>query len=128
MNPNIELARLDLHPTGLNYDSVVISVFKNIEQNMESRDKLAVLMAVEEELLLLADSMNFDVMWFESHQTAKLGHKVTPLTTWFRAVEIFRLNCMNERLGTVDLAGLKERAVAKVMRLQFQEWVLNNEI
>ena len=128
VNMVVESARLDLDPAGLDYENVVKNVFRNLEQNMESQDKLAVLMAVKEEFLLLADVMDFDVIWFESHQSARLGHKVTPLTTWFRTIEIYRLTCMNDRLGAIDLAGIKERAVAKVLRLQFQEWVRNNEI
>ena len=95
-------------------------MFSFVEKSLKFYDKMAVLLAVEEEVLKMAVSMEFDMLWFGTEMSKKVGYKATPLTTWFRITEVYRLTCMGERLGALDIVGLKERAVSRIMKLELE--------
>ena len=114
------VAKLDLDPDDANYNMLLMNVFGIVQKSLKFHDKMAVLLAVEEGILKTADSMEFDVLWFGTEMSKKLGYKATLLSTWFRITEVYRLTCMGERLGMIDFAGLKERAVSRVMKLELE--------
>ena len=124
----LESAMMNLDPSDVNYHRVLIDVFNQVDFRMRSEDKMEVLMAVEDELLIMADAMEFDVVWFDNEVASQFGFNATPLSTWYRIVEIFRLTCMGERLGNIDLVALKERAVSKIMKAEIETQFANNEI